>query len=211
MADRMRAAAGAGGAGRREQILRAAREIIMDRGFAETRISDVAERIGISPALVLYYFETKKVLLTEAIRYSEDNWYAEGLRRLAAIPTAAGRLEEIVAMSCLPEADPEPVQWWLLWLELWAQSARYREVAAVRQQADQRWRELIISQVLAGQRTGEFRGVDAHDFAIGLSCLLDGFAIQVALEDPVVSAETAFETSMRFVADQLGFDWVCVR
>src|SRR5262245_52769816 len=116
MTDQVRAPAKAGAAGRREQILRAAREIIMYRGFAETRISDVADRIRVSPALVIYYFKTKKALLTEAIRYSEDNWYAEGQRRLAAIPTAAGRLEEIVAMSCLPEADPDPAQWWLLWL-----------------------------------------------------------------------------------------------
>ncbi|HEV2240760.1 MAG TPA: TetR family transcriptional regulator, partial [Streptosporangiaceae bacterium] len=93
---------------RREQMLRAALEVIAERGYADTRIADVAERTGISPALVIYYFKTKDQLLTEAIRYSEDAWYADGQRRLAALPTAAARVEEIVAMSCLPEADPEP-------------------------------------------------------------------------------------------------------
>ena len=93
---------------RREQMLRAALEVISERGYPDTRIADVAERIGISPALVIYYFKTKDQLLTEAIRYSEDSWYANGQRRMAALPTAAARLEEIVAMSCLPEADPEP-------------------------------------------------------------------------------------------------------
>src|SRR5260221_2169555 len=93
---------------RRGQMLRAALDVITERGFADTRIADVAERIGISPALVIYYFKTKDQLLTEAIRYSEDTWYANGQRRLAALPTAAARVEEIVAMSCLPEVDPEP-------------------------------------------------------------------------------------------------------
>src|SRR5258708_8483451 len=93
---------------RREQMLRAALEVIADRGYADTRIADVAERIGISPALVIYYFKTKDQLRTEAIRYSGDTWYANGQRRLAALPTASARVEEIVAMSCLPEVDPQP-------------------------------------------------------------------------------------------------------
>ena len=66
---------------RREQMLRAALDVIVERGYADTRIADVAERTGTSPALVIYYFKTRDQLLTEAIRYSEDTWYAEFLRR----------------------------------------------------------------------------------------------------------------------------------
>ena len=76
---------------RREQMLRAALEVIVERGYADTRIADVAERTGTSPALVIYYFKTRDQLLTEAIRYSEDSWYAEHLRRMEEIPTAAWR------------------------------------------------------------------------------------------------------------------------
>src|SRR5580698_2240061 len=103
---------------RREQMLRAAIEVIVERGYAETRIADVAERTGTSPALVIYYFKTRDQLLTEAIRFSEDSWYAENVRRMAAIPTAAERLEDLIAMNCLPE-NPEPLSYWLLWLDLW--------------------------------------------------------------------------------------------
>jgi len=192
---------------RREQMLRAVLEVIADRGYADTRIADVAERIGISPALVIYYFKTKDQLLTEAIRYSEDTWYANGQRRLAALPTAAARVEEIVAMSCLPEVDPEPHDSWLLWLDFWALAARNPEVASLRQKADERWRDLIGSLVISGQEAGEFRAVDPDRFAILLSGLLDGLAIQIALHDPVVDPARAFDLSMCFIADQLGFDW----
>src|SRR5580700_7216434 len=87
---------------RREQMLRAALEVIVERGYADTRIADVAERTGTSPALVIYYFKTRDQLLTDAIRYSEDTWYAENQRRMAEIPTAAGRLTDHIAMNCLP-------------------------------------------------------------------------------------------------------------
>jgi AcrR family transcriptional regulator len=193
---------------RREQMLRAALDVINERGYPDTRIADVAERIGISPALVIYYFKTKDQLLTEAIRYSEDSWYDSGQRRMAGLPTAAARLEEFVAMMCLPEADPEPSSsTWLIWLDFWAQAARNPEVAAVRQKSDERWRQAIGELIQAGQQADEFRALDHEAFAIRLSALLDGLAVQIALADPVVTPLLAFELAMEFVAEQLGFAW----
>src|ERR1700757_2496149 len=87
---------------RREQMLRAALEVIVERGYADTRIADVAERAGTSPALVIYYFKTRDQLLTEALGYSEDLWYATGTSRLESIATAAGQLTEMIAMTLLP-------------------------------------------------------------------------------------------------------------
>jgi AcrR family transcriptional regulator len=196
---------------RREQMLRAALEVIVERGYAESRIADVAERAGTSPALVIYYFKTKDQLLTEAIRFSEDSWYAAGTRRMEQIPTAAGKLEEIVAMSCLPEADVGPSNSWVLWLDLWSQSLRHPEVASVRRKFDERWRELICSLVVAGQESGEFGPVDPVEFALLFSALLDGLAVQIALADPAVDAWRAFELAMKFAAARLGFTWTSGR
>jgi AcrR family transcriptional regulator len=192
---------------RREQILRAALEVIVERGYADTRIADVAERASASPALVIYYFKTRDQLLTEALRYSEDAWYATGVQRLESIPSAAGRLTELIAMTCQPDTDPAPRGEWLLWLDLWALSPRNAGVAAVRRKFDERWRDAIRDIVLAGQEAGEFATVDADDFAITLSALLDGMAVQIALDDPDVQPPRPYELAMRFAAGQLGFDW----
>jgi hypothetical protein len=110
-------------------------------------------------------------------------------------------------MTCLPGTDPEPRSWWLLWLDLWALSPRSPGVAAVRQKTDERWREVIRSIVLAGQEAGEFASVDSGDLAVTLSALLDGLAVQIALEDPQVPPQHAYELAMGFAAGQLGFDW----
>jgi AcrR family transcriptional regulator len=193
---------------RREQLLRSALEVIVTRGYADTRIADVAEHAGISPALVIYYFKTRDQLLTEALRYSEDAWYAAGTQRLAAIGSAVGRLTELIAMTCLPDTDPAARSEWLLWLDLWAASPRNPGVAAVRRKFDERWRETISSTVLSGQETGEFEtSVDAASFAVTLSALLDGMAVQIALEDPDVPPSRAYDLAMRFAAGQLGFTW----
>jgi len=192
---------------RRGQMLRAALEVISDRGFADTRISDIAERIGISPALVIYYFKTKDQLLTEAIRHYEDAWYAECMQRMDKLATAVERLDELVAMTLLPEKDLEPDGNWQLWLDFWAQAARNPQVASTRRKSDERWREIIVSVVLAGQRAGEFAAIDPGPFAVFVSVLLDGLTIQIALDDPVVDPVSAYELCMRYVADRLGFQW----
>jgi BetI-type transcriptional repressor, C-terminal len=80
-------------------------------------------------------------------------------------------------------------------------------VGRVRADFDRHWRETIRTIVEEGQREGEFGDVDAGEFAVVLSALLDGFAIQIALDDDTVQAAKAFELSMRFAADRLSFEW----
>lgn len=193
---------------RRTQILRAAIDVIVERGFPDTRITDVAERVDVSPALVVYYFKTKDRLLAEAARFAEDLWYEEGTRRLKSIDSAAGRLEELVRLTCLPATSPDlSVESWNLWLDLWAHSLRQVEVGAVREEFDEHWRETIRQVVRDGQAAGEFAALDVDDFAVSFSALLDGFAVQIALRDPVVDAERSFSLAMTFAATRLGFAW----
>jgi AcrR family transcriptional regulator len=192
---------------RREQMLHAAIELIVQRGYADTRIADVAKRAGTSQALVIYYFKTRDQLLTEALRYVEDRWYALAARRMRAIETSAGRLEEFIALVCLPEPGDEPEDSWLLYLDLWAQSPRNPTVSAIRQKIDDHSRDTIRSLVLAGQAAGEFAPVHADDFAVTLSALLNGFVVPIALEDPTTGPTRAFELSMQYASSMLGFPW----
>ncbi len=192
---------------RREEMVRAALEVIVERGYPDTRIADVAERAGTSPALVIYYFTTKDNLLVEAVRLAEDNWYDQGAARMAEIDAAAGRLEWIVAASCLPQTGEELPEPWALWLDLWAQAVRHPEVAAVRKDFDARWRSTIAEVVERGQRSGEFGPVDPAEFAVTLSSLLDGLAVQIALDDPVVGPDVAFACAMTYASEKLGFPW----
>jgi len=192
---------------RRPQMLRAALEVIIERGFPDTRIADVAERAGTSPALVIYYFKTKDRLLTEAMRHAEDVWYEAGAARTASLPTAAARLEAVVAMSCLPDESEQFLDSWVVWLDLWAQAVRHPEVAAVRADFDTRWRGTIAEIVRQGQAAGEFCQLDADDFAVAFSALLDGLAVQIALSDRAVDAGRAFTVAMTTASKLLCFEW----
>jgi AcrR family transcriptional regulator len=195
---------------RREQMLRAAAALIGERGFSETRIADVARRSGASPALVIYYFATKDRLLTEALRFSEDGFYAGVAAQLDTLPSARARLELLVRLTCIPQGDDEIPGAWGLWFDLWAQAFRHPEIAKDRIELDQRWRDTIAQVVRDGQAAdeiGDANAVDADEFAITFSVLLDGLSIQVALEDPVVDPDRAFSIAMGFAARELEVDW----
>ncbi len=192
---------------RRRELIKITLAVMSERGFADTRITDIAERAGISPALVIYYFSTKDELLTEALRSAEDSWYEIGAARSATMDSAAARLEQIVALACLPQPNEDLPESWSLWLDLWTQSVRNPAIAAVRREFDQRWRLTIADIVLEGQTAGEFEAVDAMEFAITLTTLLDGLDVQIALDDPVVTPDRAFEIAMRFASLSLGFTW----
>jgi AcrR family transcriptional regulator len=196
---------------RRDQMLAAAALLIAERGFGETRIADVADRVGASPALVIYYFGTKDKLLTEALRYSEQAFYAAADDLLTSTASMVPRLETLVRLTCVPAVDTsaenEIPGGWGLWFDLWAQAYRHPEVKKDRVELDQRWRSMVAQVVRDGMDSGEIGVVDSEEFSVAFTALLDGLSIQVALEDPVVNPRRAFRIAMRFAATELGFEW----
>jgi AcrR family transcriptional regulator len=184
---------------RRDEMLEAAADLIAERGFGETRIADVARRVGASPALVIYYFGTKDQLLTDALRFSEDAFYATCTKLMAEAASVRERLETIVRLSF--QADSSDVGAWGLWFDLWAQAFRHTRVAGDRVELERRWRTTIADVVRGGVDSGEIDPVDADEFAVTWGVLLDGLSIQVALKDEMVDAAKASDIAMRF-ADQ---------
>lgn len=187
---------------RREQILEAAATVIAERGLAETRIADVAKRLDISPALVLYYFDSKDVLLGEALT-GRDRQFFEGVAEaMAAQPSPTARLATLIEASC-PEAGAD--EDYVLWLEMWSGSRHDPGLARSRREMDGRWRGAIASIVEDGQEAGEFDSrVDPSDFALRLAALVDGLAIQVVLGDDDVSPETMRRLCLEAASNELG-------
>jgi AcrR family transcriptional regulator len=189
---------------RRDQMLEAAAALIAERGFSDTRITDVARRVGASSALVVYYFGTKDKLLTEALRWSEISFYESVEAMLEATPKLRDRLETLVRMTCVPEREGEVPSAWGLWFDLWAQAFRHPQVSQDREELDNRWRDIIARVVKDGVVAEEIGKVDARAFAVAWSALLDGLSIQVALEDPQVDADRAFRIAMDYATQSLG-------
>jgi AcrR family transcriptional regulator len=185
-------------------MLAAASTLIAERGFSDTRIADVAKRVGASPALVIYYFGTKDSLLTEALRWSERSWYAAAEEMLESTEKLRDRLEVLVEWNIVPDKQQDITGDWGLWFDLWAQAFRHPEVKKDRADLDAQWRDLIARVVQEGIDAGEIEKVDTHEFAIMWGSLLDGLVIQVSLDDPVVTPERARRIALETAEKELG-------
>lgn len=186
---------------RRVQMLEAAAALISERGFADTRISDVAERAGVSSALVLYYFDTKDALLSEALRHSERMFDKIVSDRLSGADSLRDRLQVVVDLSCRPSAGQTLA--WGLWIELWAQALHRPEIAAARLRLDDDWRAVIGRLVAKAVEAGEIPSVDVADFVVAFAALLDGLLIQVVLGDSEMDSDRAASIAMSFAATAL--------
>jgi AcrR family transcriptional regulator len=184
---------------RRHDLLRATVTAIAERGLCETRIADVAELVGVSPALVLYYFPTKAALLTEALVYLDRLFYEGVAKKLEKALTAEDRLVILIEESCPRPTKPgEMPDSWVLWPATWEMARLDPALAAARARLDEAWRAQIVTIVEDGISSGEFEEVDSKAFSIQLAAMLDGLAIEARLGDPTVDAEGMSELARSF-------------
>ena len=192
---------------RHQEILDAAARVITERGLAETRISDVADAAGVSPGLILYYFDSKDRLLAEALTYANDDFFVRMSREIRRLPTAKEQLRRVIDLS-VPGYLPEygKLDEWALWMEVWVRALRDPQMAKDREILDQRWRQSIADIIRAGQAAGEFPARDADEIALRLGSLIDGLAIQVIMNDSQVAPERMHRAYMEVAAQEIGFD-----
>jgi TetR/AcrR family transcriptional regulator len=64
---------------RPQELLDAALDLFVEKGFAATRTEEVAERAGVSKGTLYLYYPSKEELLKEVIRHNMVNQIAEGV------------------------------------------------------------------------------------------------------------------------------------
>src|SRR6478672_4941863 len=83
---------------KREAILRAAVKVFAQRGFFNSKVSDVASEAGIADGTVYLYFKSKDEILHSIFDQAMDRFIEEGKRELAALDKPADRLRKIAEL-----------------------------------------------------------------------------------------------------------------
>ncbi len=192
---------------RREEIVRAALDVISERGFQDTRLTDIAERAGTSAPAVLYHFTAKDEILDAVVSLVEDRFYAGVEATVEQEPGPRARLVHFLESAARDDDGDQTATMWKMWLEIWTRALHEPHAARRRQLLDRRWRAVLSETIADGQRTGELPASVAPDrVALMLASLMDGLAVQFALGDTEVSATRMTETLL-FAAEQaLGCD-----
>jgi AcrR family transcriptional regulator len=187
---------------RRRQILDAACEAIAERGFAAVRISDVAAKANTSTGTVHYYFDNRRDVLRQALRFAFEQSLSRQLEELGRLRSPRRRLERLIELN-LPHAD-EVTQEWIVWMEFWLEAVHHPEMRPMNEELYGRWRKVVGDIIVAGQAAGDFRqDADAEGLANRFVALMDGLAIQVLLHSPQMTVAKMRRVLGDFVASDL--------
>jgi len=190
----------------RSEILDAASEVMIFRGYGATRYSDVAEASGVPVASLQHHFPTLEVLRREALRNKVRAELTSLALRVSEIADPWQRVQHIIVRSV--SLDPARRRGgWVLWLEYWRVAAHDPALAADSREVRTQWLSLIAECVADGVAAGEFSpdGTVA-DAAVELHGMLDGLGIRLAIEHEESAATEAIMLLERAARRLLGLD-----
>lgn len=186
---------------RREEILLATLAEIESRGMSSLRVSDVADALGVSTALVFYHFETKDSLLVEAFEFAVERDLRRLDRQLSRGRNPVDRLRRVIASyGKTGNADG-----WALWFDAWATAIREPSIRKALRRLDDRWRAALTETIRDGIESGDFACADPTATLARVGALYDGLSVAVLVYENVSRGE--LKTWIRdALAAELGID-----
>ena len=188
----------------RDELLRHAKAVAVERGFDALRFTDVAEATGVPVSSLQYAFGTRDRLVREVLRAG----VAGELQRMeTAVERERDpwkRLEKFVRLGISIDDDRRR-EGWLLWIEYWRAASRDPDLREESAGISRQWRRLVRGAVDDGVRAGQFH-IDgtAEDAAASLVALVDGMSLQVEVGDDRMRSARATRAAMHAARRILG-------
>jgi AcrR family transcriptional regulator len=188
---------------RRTEILEVTCEVVIERGFAATRIADVAKRLGVSSSLIHYHFDSKEQLLAEAFAHYARKDVAEMEAEISAAPTAVAQLDRVIH-NYVPEGSGDVE--WMLWIDGWGEALRNPMMRKISQELDEQSTALAERVISDGVTTGEFVCADPAAAAMRLTAVVDGLAVQFAAHDGMMTRDQFIDHVRTLAAWEVGLE-----
>jgi AcrR family transcriptional regulator len=190
-------------------LANAGRHVLLERGAVGLRVKDIAERAGITPSSVLYYYPRIDELMMDVSREAMERYAERRSRRVRALDDPAGQLRLAIHLGVPTGPDDEDSR---LLYELDAfigSSPAFRVLSSSffdRQ-------VLLYQHVLesgAAQGLFELR-TDADSLARGLVAMEDGLGLQVVVGHPGLDSAEAERVLLRHASAVTGVELEAVR
>jgi len=176
---------------RRQQILVAARHLLMSGGPEAIGMRRLAARVGITHGNLQYYFPTRRELLVELFD-QEVAKYTTGVRdAVAATKTRRGRLNALIDSGLALIRTPETV----LWRQMVGMVDQDPDIAALHAREIVAYEDAIARELQTIEpKLTRRRG---HYIAKIIQAIIDGLSLQYAHVDPEDPEIRAMETEVK--------------
>ncbi|MBL0142223.1 MAG: TetR/AcrR family transcriptional regulator [Betaproteobacteria bacterium] len=146
---------------RPQELLKAALSLFIERGYAATRLEEVAQRAGVAKATLYLYYDNKLALFKAVVRHALVDRFDEVAqdqagREVSAREQLVGLLTTFVNRVASSPLSGIPKL-------VIAEAGNFPEIARFyHDEVIQRGREMIVGALERGAANGEFRPVDAE-------------------------------------------------
>lgn len=156
----------------RDRILQAARDLIVEIGWAEVTTRRISERAGVNNALIHYYFGTKDALLLAAAAASFEEEIGGPLAAMTSAGSVSSGLREMLNWLHSAEARAPTM---VIVMEAAHQAVRDERVGAWIREQWNAYFESFAALLAEGQARGEVNaGLDPKNLALTIGGLIDG-------------------------------------
>ena|SRR5436190_4517636 len=191
-------------AARRRQLAEAARKVLLERGAVGVRVKDVAERAGLAPSSVLYYYPSLDELLLELSRSAMERYAERRAAAVRALPSPRERLRLCIHLGVPTGPDDDDSR---LLYELDAFTGSSPVFGVLTSSYFDRQATLYEAILDDGSREGVFSLADpARSIARGIVALEDGLGLQVVIGHPAIDSREAERILVRHVSAVIGVE-----
>lgn len=181
---------------RRAALLEAILCVVAERGFARTRVSDIANEAGVSIGLLHRYFPSLDEALAEAFSVLAER----ELQDLADRREDSARDRLRFALEFDLTDDPD----WRIWVDAFGEALHRPALRRTAERYNERWRSELTAIIAEGARTGEWKSDDPDESALRLLTAVDGMAVHITLGGIPGGKEWANRWMAETVARELG-------
>ena len=162
----------------RQQLIEAAIELFMEKGFNQVTTRDLAERTGLSRSHLYHYFSDWKELQKAAF----TEFASQELASVESILQIEDKHDAVLSMIIflLPAEQDSS---WKLWIDLWNAAQHDGEMAKLYLERQQKWPDVMALLLAAGQQTGAFSLAQPARSARQVVALLNGYADLLLLDE----------------------------
>lgn len=186
---------------RKIEILEAALNVFVRKGYAETRMDDIVNELGLSKGAIYHHFEGKRELFMALIEHWMDQFIEiQDSGNLRGRPSA--ELVKRIARFTTKVFQRNP-NWFLVEPEMWSYAYRDKEMRALASQLYNKFLSEFENLIQRGIDFGEFREVNPRLIALSIMNSLHGMIWFMLFQPDDFSLEEYVDLNMNSILDAI--------
>lgn len=173
---------------RKEQIIKATCQCIVEKGYSAATTQDIADRTGLSKGMIHYYFNTKENLLIAAMENLVNQWDRVISEKINGIKDPKKAIYGLLD-ACV-EIAQDGLSYDML-VKFWAEMGQKKAFEELNANFYSHYRGMIKGIIEGGIDQGKFRKVDSYLLATIIISIIDGLALQWLFEKDAFSFSKA--------------------